>query len=156
MKHSNKLQALLRSIKHDPDQPTAPGANDILDRIRNNSKQQALVKDLRETFYQNLVTLQWGPPRLGSFNNPSTDWYHEVSYDRRALIEDPTVIILMWPHHQPIPKDIEHTADFLGHAFVCEFHHDVVLRVKDDDARWEWQQRFVPQDKELALAGETE
>lgn len=114
------------------------------------------LKLSREQFYQNLVTLQWGPPRLDSFSNPSTDWYHEVSYDRRALIEDPTVILLMWPHHQPIPKDIADTADFLGHDFGCEYYSEAWLRVTDEDARWEWQQRFVPQDKESTLAGETE
>lgn len=144
MQTDSKLKQLLDQIK----QPSDSNIGRVFENIQNLKKSH---EEIRQEFYDNLVTYQWGPPSLTTFCNPSTDWLNEVHYDRRALIEDPTVLMLIWPHHQPIPQDIAHTADFLGHDFGCEFYSTAILRVRDEDHRWEWQQRFVPLDKKEEL-----
>jgi hypothetical protein len=108
------------------------------------------LKLSRQQFYKNLTTFQWGKPRV-EYSSGKEEWYHEVSYDRRAMIEDSRVLLLAWPWRGEYPQHLEKHTEFLGYRMQDEFHCHALIRVLDDDARWEWQSRFIQDDKESCL-----
>ena len=109
--------------------------------------------NLRQQFYRNIVTFRWGYPKL-DYISTQDEWYHEVNYDRRALIEDPTVILLAWPWQGTYPKELHENTDFLGHRMADEFHCETLLRVRDEDSMWLWRQHFITLDKASYLVAE--
>lgn len=141
---STNLQDLLNKIKSGELEYQARPLSEIARDARKS------LKLSRQQFYRNLTTFQWGKPRAYS-SSTQDEWYHEVSYDRRAMIEDGRVLLLAWPWKGEYPQHLDRHTEFLGYRMVNEFYCHALIRVLDSDAHWEWQSRFISEDKEACL-----
>jgi hypothetical protein len=141
------LNDLLRKIKSGELDYQAHPLSEMAQRARKN------LKLSRQQFYRNIVTFRWGYPKL-DYISTQDEWYHEVSYDRRAMIEDPSVILLAWPWRGTYPPELHENTQFLGHRMADEFHCEVLLRVTDEDSMWLWRQHFIMLDKDSYLVAE--
>jgi hypothetical protein len=139
------LKDLLHKIKSGEMDHQAHPLSEIARDARKN------LKLSRQQFYKNLTTFQWGHPHPEEYISSADQWHHEISFDRRAMIDDGAVLLLAWPWRSHYPNELREHTDFLGYRMVDEFSCEALIRVTDEDTMWLWRQHFISLDKETYL-----